>query len=309
MKRFVFFVISALCVMMLCSPQDAPQPKRSKYLPPWYRDGMLDSDLVKPATGPVKAEEQPEIAQPEPEIIQPEAEEQAGLAQPELEENLQPKEKKDFISQGRTAFSMGLDFKAGLSNSYFPLKEFLQPVLEVDMDKMSKSLSRFGLSLAANVNCNLFLEIYLKNKYEFGSYISEDAAAFSTIPKKFIDFIAKGNVENNTINETMRGYTHDFIDTGIFYGMKIDRFKFRVNASYFVPLFYTDSVELNGELVNDPVSGKLLLNGTARAKIYTDLGDSKFDAGKFFKDGGFDLGFTCSYEFAPIANLNVSLIY
>lgn len=209
----------------------------------------------------------------------------------------------------RTAFATGLDISIGASNSYYKITDFFKPVLEIDFDAMSEKMPKQGLSATATAYVNMFFNIYIKNKYEIGSYTSVNGYQFSNVSKNIIDFISKGNKLGEKISGTASSSIYGFASTSVFFGMKIGNFTFKLDTSYFIPIAYLNYKDAHYEFYNDAVTGKTTANVNAEMLMYVNLpyiikGNS---IKKIFKNGGVDLNLSGSYSFSPIANLNFSL--
>lgn len=230
----------------------------------------------------------------------------------EAEENAKP-DKKSFLKNGRQAFAFGIDLKVGASNSYFKITDLFHETLEIDLADMSKTLPKSGFNVAGLAAANIYLDIYIKSKTEFGFFIKADAYEFSNIPKNLIDFAAKGNLSSNSFSGKISGKSQGVVDTGIFYGMKFNSFKFRFSTSYFIPVFYIESDMGDYEFVNDPITGNISARGKLNLKIYSHLPifgnpNSKFDIGDILSRGGVDFNFYGTYTFNELANLNFNVI-
>ncbi|AGT44992.1 hypothetical protein [Treponema pedis] len=223
--------------------------------------------------------------------------------------------KKDFFANGRTKFELGIDLAAGASNSYFSIKDFFTPEFEINFDKLSDSLPKAGFSTNVLAYLNTFLTIRIKDKYEFGTYVSAKGFSLINVPKNLIDFIVKGPPENGKIAGEITNMSSSFVDTSLFFGMKIKNFKFKVSGSYFVPLMYGEYSLVSYEFENNASTGRLYAKGKSNAVLYTDIPIFNKNSGKFnlqsvnsmLKNGGFDIGFDGSYKFNDIATLNFSL--
>ena len=229
----------------------------------------------------------------------------------EAEETEKPP-KKSFLENGRQAFAFGIDIKAGASNSYFKITDLFKKTLEIDLADMSKTLPKAGLSFYGGAAANIYLDIYIKSKAEFGFFIKAGGYAFSNIPKNLIDFAAKGNLSSNSFNGKITGTSQSFADTGIFYGMKFDSFKFRVSTSYFIPILYMESDMGDYEFINDPITGSIVARGKLKLNMYSHLpifgNNTAFDIGDILSRGGADFNFYGTYTFNELANLNFNII-
>ena len=230
----------------------------------------------------------------------------------EAEETEKPP-KKPFLENGRQAFAFGIDIKVGVSNSYFKITDLFKNTLEIDLSDMSKTLPKTGLSFCGGAAANIYLDIYIKSKAEFGFFIKAGGYAFSNIPKNLIDFAAKGNLSSNSFNGKITETSQGFADTGIFYGMKFNSFKFRVSTSYFIPILYMESDMGDYEFINDPVTGSIVARGKLKLNMYSHLPifgnpNSKFDIGDILSRGGADFNFYGTYTFNELANLNFNII-
>ncbi|EMB22125.1 hypothetical protein [Treponema denticola] len=230
----------------------------------------------------------------------------------EAEETEKPP-KKPFLENGRQAFAFGIDIKVGVSNSYFKITDLFKNTLEIDLSDMSKTLPKTGLSFCGGAAANIYLDIYIKSKAEFGFFIKAGGYAFSNIPKNLIDFAAKGNLSSNSFSGKITETSQGFADTGIFYGMKFNSFKFRVSTSYFIPILYMESDMGDYEFINDPVTGSIVARGKLKLNMYSHLPifgnpNSKFDIGDILSRGGADFNFYGTYTFNELANLNFNII-
>lgn len=243
-----------------------------------------------------------------------ENEEQASESADDTKIDLPKKE--SFFKDGRKGFAFGIEINAGASNSYFKFTDFFKEALEIDLNNMSQTLPKAGYSVSASSNVNLYLDIYIKSKAEFGFFTRAlNGDGFVNIPKEIIDFAAKGNPGGEGLKGSLMGYGRWFADTGIFYGMQFGGFKFRVSASYFVPLIYTESKMGSYKFVNDPVTGQVLANGDLKLSLYSHIpvfGRPNTQGGVDIKDilstGGADLSFYGSYKFNELANLNFHIL-
>lgn len=216
---------------------------------------------------------------------------------------------KPAFDNRRTAFATGLNISIGVSNSYYNIIELFKPVLEVDLDDMSNNLPKNGFDFTLTGTSNVFLNIYIKNKYEIGLYTSGHSYDLSNIPKNIIDFASKGNKVGEKITGTISGSTYIFVNTSMFFGMKIGNFKFKIDTSYFIPLIYIDYKNGMYEFHNDTETGNITAKHNIEAVLYTNIPNT-LEVGlfkKIFKNGGLDLNLSGSYTFSPIANLNFSL--
>ncbi len=229
----------------------------------------------------------------------------------EAEETEKPP-KKSFLENGRQAFAFGIDIKVGVSNSYFKITDLFKNTLEIDLSDMSKTLPKAGLSFYGGAAANIYLDIYIKSKAEFGFFIKAGGYDFSNIPKNLIDFAAKGNLSSNSFNGKITGISQGFADTGIFYGMKFDSFKFRVSTSYFIPILYMESDMGDYEFINDPITGSIVARGKLKLNMYSHLpifgNNTAFDIGDILSRGGADFNFYGTYTFNELANLNFNII-
>lgn len=177
---------------------------------------------------------------------------------------------------------------------------------------MSKALPKTGFSESGNAAVNIYLDIYIKSKAEFGFFIKASGYGFSNIPKNLIDFAAKGNLSSNSFNGKITGISQGFADTGIFYGMRFNSFKFRVSTSYFIPVLYMESDMGDYEFINDPVTGSIAARGKLKLNIYSHLpifgNNTAFDIGDILSSGGVDFNFHGTYTFNELANLNFNII-
>ena len=221
--------------------------------------------------------------------------------------------KEPFLKNGRQAFAFGIDIKAGASNSYFKITDLFKNTLEIDLSDMSKALPKTGFSESGNAAVNIYLDIYIKSKAEFGFFIKASGYSFSNIPKNLIDFAGKGNLSSTSFNGKKTGISQSFADMGIFYGMRFNSFKFRVSTSYFIPVLYMESDMGDYEFINDPVTGSIVARGKLKLNIYSHLPifenpNSKLDIGDILSRGGVDFNFHGTYTFNELANLNFNII-
>ncbi|UTC76030.1 hypothetical protein E4O03_04805 [Treponema sp. OMZ 792] len=258
--------------------------------------------------------EDEELSQDETEKTEPEIPETAVTSENEDEEaEIEKPPKEPFLKNGRQAFAFGVEIKVGASNSYFKIMDLFKDSLEVDLVDMSNKLPKTGFGVSAATAANIYLDIYIKSKAEFGFFIKADAYGFSNIPKNIIDFAAKGNLSSNSFNGKIMGSWQAFADTGIFYGMKFNSFKFRVSTSYFIPAFYMESDMGDYEFINDPITGSIAARGKLKLNMYSHIPifgnpNSKFDLGDILSRGGVDFNFYGTYTFNELANLNFNVI-
>ncbi|UTC63726.1 hypothetical protein E4O00_07155 [Treponema sp. OMZ 788] len=234
---------------------------------------------------------------------------------PELPAQYEPKEKKNgFFEKGRTAFAFGINIGASASNSYFTIKDFLfnpKGTVDADFDKMSKRLPSSGFAVSSLANFKIYFDIYIKSKAEFGFFTTADAYAFGNMPKSIINLLAKGNTDDKVLSGKLTATGSAFAGTGLFYGMKIKDFKFRLSAAYFIPAFYIPYDELTYTMING-ADGKINVAASGTLSVYTPFffmfgGTGNFDIASIFKKGGADLSLSGSYSFKPLADLNFSL--
>lgn len=219
-----------------------------------------------------------------------------------------------FLERGRTAFALGMEVSAAAANPYFSLFDFFSPVLTVDLRKISKATPAEGFSTAAAAKAKLFLDIYIKQKHVFGFYTGTESLALVTVPKKLTDFAANGNSDGSGLTGSLSAQAYAFADMGLFYGAAVKAFKFRAGASYYVPVFYLDPHIGNYELVTDPVTGRLSVNGAVNLNVYTpftfkEKGNIEKDIKTAFQKGGVDINFEGLYMFNPYVGLNFSLLH
>ena len=223
--------------------------------------------------------------------------------------------KKSFFKDGRTAFAFGIEASGSVANSYLPLLDLfnLSPSA-IDFKNLSRSVSKKGLSLAEAGKIKLYLDIYLKQKYEFGFFLGVDTLGFASISKKFIDAAAEAmdrKIPSRTIEENLFAHAFAFADIGAFYGMSIKSLKFRVNASYYAPIFYLDPHLGAYKIDRNSGTGKLSASGDLHINAYTPL-DTRHGAGmisEVLKRGGFDIDFIGSYAFNPYVTLQFSALH
>lgn len=235
---------------------------------------------------------------------------------PEIEQDIEQediKEKQIFFENGRQFFSLGIETSASASNSYLKLKDLFVNVLEIDFDKMSQTLPKAGLSAAAMGKAKIYLDIYIKSKAEFGFFTSADAHGFVNIPKNITDLAAKGNPSGEGFSGKITSSTFAFVETGLFYGMKLGAFKFRVSSAYFIPLVYIESEMGDYEFINDSTTGRILAKGRLNLSMYSNIpifgnNKDKFNIKNILSKGGFDFSFDGTYTFNELANLNFKIL-
>lgn len=221
-----------------------------------------------------------------------------------------PTVKKNFFADGRTAFALGLAVDISASNSYFNIEDFFKKTLEINIKKMAEN--KQGFSLSAMVGLNFYFDVYIKSKYEFGIFLNADTFVYNNIPQKLIGLVGNGLTNDSGLKGNVSEYAYAFFDTGLFYGMKINAFKFRTSASYFIPIMYCNSVISEYEYYNDPVSGGIIAFGKTNIDLYSPLPLSgkpitKKDIDNIFSSAGFDITFTGSYDISPYADIHFSL--
>lgn len=303
MKKYIFiFSIISLIFVNAYSEDSINEQTENMLNEIRNRNGV---DYFSPAA------EDEEISQDETEKTEPEISEAAGLN--EEEAKTEPPLKEPFLKNGRKAFAFGIDIKVGASNSYYKITDLLKNTLEIDLSDMSKMLPKAGLSFCGVGGANIYLDIYIKSKTEFGFFIKSGGYEFSNIPKNLIDFAAKGNLSSNSFNGKITGISQSFADTGIFYGMRFNSFKFRVSTSYFIPVLYMESDMGDYEFINDPMTGSIVARGKLKLNMYSHLPifgnpNSKFDIGDILSRGGADFNFYGTYTFNELANLNFNII-
>lgn len=310
MKKYFFIIVSFFIFVVYCNSQSGEQHTKindnvvnseSEVIlkEVWKRNGGKDELLLQPVE--VKRTNLETAANKEQEETQ-------VILNKTVEAKKQPK--KPFFGRGRTAFATGINLTVGAANPYFKIQDFFKPVLEVDAYKIDKALPKSGFSIAALFKLNMFLNIYLKDKYEFGSNTGTNVYTFSNIPKNVVSLVAKGNKTGEILKGKFTSDSYSFADTSIFFGMKVGKLKFKFDASYFVPLAYVQYDVGDYIYENDPITGKVHAKGKATVRVYSDLpvfGGTSVPISKIFEDGGFDLGFSGSYEFSKLANLNFGL--
>ncbi|UTC67928.1 MULTISPECIES: hypothetical protein [unclassified Treponema] len=221
--------------------------------------------------------------------------------------------KEPFLKTGRQSFALGIEFKAGASNSYFRFKDLFKKTLEIDLSQMSNTLPKAGFGISTAADANIYLNIYIKSKIEFGIFVKAEAYTFSNIPKNIIDLAAKGNLSSNNFKGKILGNSQTFASTGIFYGMSFNSFKFRLSTSYFVPGFYMESDIGDYEFLTDSITGRLVLKGKLKLNMYSHIPifgnpKSKLDIKDILSKGGVDFSFYGTYKFNELANINFNLI-
>ncbi|UTC65649.1 hypothetical protein E4O00_06100 [Treponema sp. OMZ 788] len=229
-----------------------------------------------------------------------------------IEESPPSPPKEPFLKGGRKAFAFGIEAIAGASNSYFKIMDFFKESLEVDLNKISKGLPNSGFSLSPLAKAKIYFDIYINSKAEFGFFTTADVYGFANIPKSIMKFISEGNPSGQGFNGKITSSTFAFADTGIFYGMNLNNFKFRVSPSYFIPAAYVVSDLGDYEFINDPITGKILAKGSVNLKVYSHLPifgnpNDKLNLKDIFSRGGVDVSFTGTYTFNQLANLNFGI--
>ena len=302
MKKYIFIltIISLICVNVYS--EDGINEQTENMLNEIRNRNGID---YFSSAAEDEATTEAEIENNEPEISE-------AVAINEEEEKTAPPPKEPFLKNGRKAFAFGIDIKVGASNSYFKITDLFKKTLEIDLADMSKTLPKTGLSFYGGAAANIYLDIYIKSKAEFGFFIKAGGYAFSNIPKNLIDFAAKGNLSSNSFSGKITETSQGFADTGIFYGMKFDSFKFRVSTSYFIPILYMESDMGDYEFINDPVTGSIVARGKLKLNMYSHLpifgNNTAFDIGDILSRGGADFNFYGTYTFNELANLNFNII-
>ena len=302
MKKYIFIltIISLICVNVYS--EDGINEQTENMLNEIRNRNGID---YFSSAAEDEATSEAEIENNEPEISE-------AVAINEEEEKTAPPPKEPFLKNGRKAFAFGIDIKVGASNSYFKITDLFKNTLEIDLSDMSKALPKTGFSESGNAAVNIYLDIYIKSKAEFGFFIKASGYGFSNIPKNLIDFAAKGNLSSNSFNGKITGISQGFADTGIFYGMRFNSFKFRVSTSYFIPVLYMESDMGDYEFINDPVTGSIAARGKLKLNIYSHLpifgNNTAFDIGDILSSGGVDFNFHGTYTFNELANLNFNII-
>ena len=222
--------------------------------------------------------------------------------------------KESFFKNGRTAFALGIEASGALANSYSPLPNLFRFVTSgfdyanINWKQLSDSAPKNGISFAAAANAKGYLDIYIRQKYEFGFYTGMSAYGFASVPKTFFGIVAdisKGKIPGGTAKEKLSANLLACTDIGAFYGMSIKSFKFRVNASYYMPLFYLDPNLGSYTLDSTSAVAKLHI----RAYTPINLDNASGIAGNVLKGGGVDIDFIGSYTFNPYVNLQFSVLH
>ncbi|UTC82627.1 hypothetical protein [Treponema denticola] len=302
MKKYIFILTIISLIFVNAYSEDGINEQTEDMLNEVRsRNGI---DYFSPAAED-EATTETEIEKTEPEISEADT-----INEEEAKTELPPKE--PFLKNGRKAFAFGIDIKVGASNSYFKITDLFKNTLEIDLPDMSKTLPKAGLSFCGDGGANIYLDIYIKSKAEFGFFIKSGGYEFSNIPKNLIDFAAKGNLSSNSFSGKITGTLQGFADTGIFYGMKFNSFKFRVSTSYFIPIVYMESDMGDYEFINDPMTGSIVARGKLKLNMYSQLpifgNNATFDIGDILSRGGADFNFYGTYTFNELANLNFNII-
>ena len=99
------------------------------------------------------------------------------------------KEKKRFWDR---YFEIGFDLKAGLSNNYFHISDFLKEEIIINMDDINNGIGNRGLGLNTNIDADFFVNLNT-SIFKASLFTDIESKVNFSLEKGLINFLANGN--------------------------------------------------------------------------------------------------------------------
>ncbi len=204
----------------------------------------------------------------------------------------------DFKKPTRTV-EIGVDAEAGMSNSYLGIKDIFKENLVIDLNEIAEAMNGNGLTFDLFAKSSFYINVQGEHK-RFSFFTNVESSGYANLPQEFFDLLAEGFKTGTNKTMTLQAYGDMFLETGISYYRKWDKFAFSVAPSYVVPVFYMEDIQAD-------VSYKVLENGyigvnaDAPVAIYSAFDLKPFidnegekdealrNIGQIMKNGGIDL--------------------
>ena len=214
------------------------------------------------------------------------------------------KEKKRFWDR---YFEIGFDVKAGLSNNYFHISDFLKEEIIINMDNINDGIGNNGLGLNTNIDADFFVNL---NTSIFKSSLFTDIESkmnFS-LEKGLINFLANGNELDQEFKIGAGVGVSVYEENSFSLEIPIKKFTIKAVPSYFIPVFYIPytPATVTSVIAND---GTISAKGNTTASVYSALplnNLNEFSVNMLtdaFAHGGFDISIYGQYKLFP--NLEV----
>jgi hypothetical protein len=206
-------------------------------------------------------------------------------------------------------FELGLDVDLGMANSAFSWGEIFNSArtIEIDLNKLGEQ--EFGLDLLARAN--FFLDVRTKGKYKIGAgvFSAVESNGFGSLSQDAVGLLVSGNSGVSSLEGSAAVGGSVFASVGLRGTATIDKWKFTVSPSVFIPLLYMNKPDISYTLTNgDPFSGSI----TARADIYTALApdnDSGINIEEILMPKGVDISADLSYRLFPFLEVGGTITH
>jgi hypothetical protein len=194
-------------------------------------------------------------------------------------------------------FEMGLDVDVGVANSSLSWGEIFNSARTIEIDLNNLGESELGLDLLTRAN--FFMNLQTRGKYKIGVgvFSGVEINSFGSLSQEAVELLVNGNGSASSLEGSAAMGGSVFADVGLRGMATLNKWKFTVSPSVFIPLIYMSKPDISYTLTTgDPFSGNI----TVKADIYTALSpDEGINISEVLAPKGFDISADISYQLFP----------
>lgn len=220
------------------------------------------------------------------------------------------------IERYHRIFEIGVDADVGLSNNYIGIGDILTKNIVIDATDIADNIDSKGLVFDLFAGGKTFVNLNL-SRVNVGFFAGLSGEGRFGLGKGLFEFLGYGNDIDEIITFDAKASASVFAEMGTSFSMRIDRFRFRVTPTYFVPVVYlpesSASISFQAKSDGSIRAGKTdgnLGSYTLYSAVSLDENVSDDDKASQFeealsKNGGFDL--KLDFEMALLQSLDVGV--
>jgi hypothetical protein len=207
-------------------------------------------------------------------------------------------------------FELGGDFELGVANRSWGWGDIFSGINshELDLDKLTGD--EFSLDLL--YRANLFLNVQTQGKYKIGVGIFSgiDSYLFVTLPQDTVEFLVNENNSRSFLAGSISTGGSVFADVGLRGTATINKWKFTISPSVFIPILYMTEPTISYFLSSsDPFLAQITINSDIYTAIDLNDLDNEFNAGEVLAPKGFDISADLSYQLFSFLDLGATVTH
>ncbi|MDR2397685.1 MAG: hypothetical protein LBD74_02880 [Spirochaetaceae bacterium] len=199
----------------------------------------------------------------------------------------------------RRIVEFGTDIGVGLANNLTGLNDILKKHIYLDLNSLSSNIKRTGVSINADLDTEVFLNVNIGN-WGFGVSGGVEGSINGNLPKSLFTLIAQGNRDTYVLDGDITLFGGIFADTTLKGRAKFGKLTVGLSPAVFVPLIYIPKSTITYCLDTEET---LQAWAESDIRVYSPFSLEDMDTSTAMQGAGVDLSLSAEYELLPLLDL------